>query len=83
MTSSPHHPRLTHTHTRPSPRYLACVEALPRALAYANQIPNATEVDVKKHAGLVLLSFMFGALVLGLVLIDHEHCVPGGGEHAH
>eukprot|EP00928_Gymnodinium_smaydae_P026537 TRINITY_DN20809_c0_g1_i2.p1 TRINITY_DN20809_c0_g1~~TRINITY_DN20809_c0_g1_i2.p1 ORF type:complete len:466 (-),score=58.40 TRINITY_DN20809_c0_g1_i2:338-1702(-) len=30
-----------------------------------------------------LLMFIFGAVVIGLVLLDHEHCVPGGGEGGH
>lgn len=30
-----------------------------------------------------LCAFFVGAIGIGLVLLDHEHCVPGGGEHGH
>ena len=63
--------------------YLATAEALPRALAYADQLEDHSFMSTKKHYAAVFAAFFFGALMIGLVLIEHEHCVPDGGEHAH
>jgi len=51
---------------------IACTEAMPRALASADTL-------ARKWLG--VLSFAVGAAAIGLVLLDHEHCTPGGGEH--
>ena len=32
---------------------------------------------------LSLVGFVVGAIAIGLVLLDHEHCVPGGGGGGH
>lgn len=53
---------------------IACTEAMPRALASADTL-------ARKWLG--FFSFAVGAAAIGLVLLDHEHCVPGGGEHHH
>jgi len=63
--------------------YLAASEALPRALRYAEQLESKDNAAHKKHHCIVLLSFIIGAVLIGVVLVEHEHCVPGGGAHAH
>lgn len=63
--------------------YLATTEALPRALGYSDQLEGKASSDVKKHYAVVLASFLLGAVLIGIVLTNHKHCVPGGGGHAH
>jgi len=47
----------------------------------AGRVNNLTKTT--KMRLLSILFFAFGAISIGLVLLDHEHCVPGGGGHAH
>jgi len=59
--------------------YIAFVHCMPR-LQSAKVTPLVRAVGV--------LMFILGATAIGLVLLDHEHCVPdsgegGGGGHAH
>ena len=63
--------------------YLAAVEALPRALKYSEELESPSMEMMKRHYFCVFAAFVAGAVLIGLVLINHEHCVPGGGEHAH
>ena len=70
--------------------YLAAVEALPRALRYSEELTDPDAIPeggfltaMKKHYLFVFLAFVAGVLLIGLVLINHAHCVPGGGEHGH
>jgi len=43
---------------------------------------NNTVKTMEMRVG-TILAFAFGATAIGLVLLDHEHCVPDGGGHAH
>jgi len=43
---------------------------------------NNTVKTTKMRLGSILF-FCIGAISIGLVLLDHEHCIPGGGGHAH
>ena len=69
--------------------YLAASEALPLALNGAGA--SATFAETKKHYAAVLAAFIFGAVAVGLILLNHEHCVEEsdddeGGEtdsHGH
>jgi len=47
----------------------------------AGRVNNAVKTTKMRLAS--ILFFCFGAVSIGLVLLDHEHCVPGGGGHAH
>lgn len=47
----------------------------------AGRVNNS--VKTTKMRLLSILFFVLGAVSIGLVLLDHEHCVPGGGGHAH
>ena len=40
-------------------------------------------VKTTKMRLISIFAFILGAVAIGLVLLDHEHCVPGGGGHAH
>ena len=51
--------------------HIAASEALPRVYEIAKSF------KLKFYS---LLSFIFGAVAIGLVLLDHEHCSPGGGD---
>ncbi len=53
---------------------IGATESLPRVVASAKSTV---------HRVAALLSFMLGAVVIGVVLMDHEHCEPGGGDHGH
>jgi len=50
---------------------IGATECMPRVYEYA----KSTRMRL-----LALGFFTFGALAIGLVLLDHEHCAPGGGE---
>jgi len=50
---------------------IGAVEAMPRAFA---SVKNSVQLRL-----LALCSFAVGASAIGLVLLDHEHCVAGGG----
>jgi len=62
--------------------YLAASECMPKL--YSLQLSAKTNL-------LCLISFIVGATLIGLILLDHEHCVPdtgsagegGGGGHGH
>merc|ERR1712032_917446 len=54
--------------------YLAAAECMPKV--------HQLKLSVKGNLS-CLLSFAVGAVLIGLILLDHKHCVPGGGEHAH
>merc|ERR1712054_606244 len=47
----------------------------------AGRVNNTVKTTKMRLA--TLLFFVLGAVSIGLVLLDHEHCVPGGGGHAH
>merc|ERR1712054_350913 len=47
----------------------------------AGRVNNAVKTT-KMRLGSILF-FCIGAISIGLVLLDHEHCIPGGGAHAH
>jgi zinc transporter ZupT len=54
---------------------IGATEGLPRVVASAKSTV---------HRVAALLSFALGAVVIGVVLTEHEHCQPGGGgEHGH
>ena len=36
-----------------------------------------------KHMALVVLAFVLGAVAIGLILLDHEHCDAGGAHAGH
>mmetsp|Transcript_52787 Transcript_52787/g.147028 ORF Transcript_52787/g.147028 Transcript_52787/m.147028 type:complete len:483 (+) Transcript_52787:90-1538(+) len=60
--------------------YLAAVECMPKV--HQLKLPLQGRLSC-------LLSFVVGAILIGLILLDHKHCVPeaadgsGGGGHAH
>eukprot|EP00928_Gymnodinium_smaydae_P096976 TRINITY_DN8679_c0_g1_i1.p1 TRINITY_DN8679_c0_g1~~TRINITY_DN8679_c0_g1_i1.p1 ORF type:complete len:455 (-),score=78.46 TRINITY_DN8679_c0_g1_i1:249-1463(-) len=54
--------------------HIAATECMPRA--YNPQLSGLVRACS-------LGMFVFGAVVIGLVLLDHEHCVPAGGEGHH
>jgi len=62
--------------------YLAASECMPKL--YSLKLSAKTNL-------LCLISFIVGATLIGLILLDHEHCVPdtgsagegGGGGHGH
>jgi len=55
--------------------YVGLTECFPRINDYANTFVLRIGA---------LLCFAVGAIAIGLVLLDHEHCVAGGGDaHAH
>jgi zinc transporter ZupT len=62
--------------------YIAFVECMPKVMSAKVSIPVRA---------LAMFVFMIGAIAIGLVLLDHEHCVPpspdgsepAGGHHAH
>ena len=48
----------------------------------AGRVNNTVKTTVMRLSS--ILAFCIGAISIGLVLLDHEHCVPGGGHaHAH
>ncbi len=53
---------------------IGATEGLPRVV---------TSAKSTVHRVAALLSFMFGAVIIGVVLMDHEHCELGGGDHGH
>merc|ERR1712224_169891 len=53
--------------------HVAATECMPRV--YSELLGLRTRIGC-------LVAFLIGAIGIGLVLLDHEHCVPGGG-HAH
>ena len=64
--------------------YLATVEALPRAFQESEKLEDQSTQSVKKHYAAVLASWFIGCLFIGLVLMNHKHCVPEGEDaHAH
>jgi len=60
--------------------YLAAVECMPKV--HNPKLPAGVRM-------LCLLVFIFGTVLIGLILLDHEHCVPdtdepkAAGGHAH
>ena len=71
--------------------YLAAAEAMPLALAYSNKLKAQSFGAIKRHYAIVLFAFVVGAAAVGLILFNHEHCVPepvdgaavsSGGAHA-
>lgn len=61
--------------------YLGLSEALPFAFNLADKASDSVKVHYLK----VLGAFALGAIAIGLVLIDHEHCTGGDddGDDAH
>ena len=49
-------------------------ECMPRVYQAAKTIPLRC---------LGVLAFFLGALAIGLVLLDHQHCSAGGGQDGH
>ena len=64
--------------------YLGASETIPKALALSD---GQSFNEVKVHYLNVLAWFIIGAILVGLILLDHEHCEgeaeEGGGGHAH
>ena len=56
--------------------YLAAAEALPLALAYSDKLKAQSFGAIKRHYAIVLFCFVVGATAVGLILLDHQHCVP-------
>jgi len=54
--------------------YIAAVECMPRV--------HRLQLSPKNN-GLCLLAFVVGTVIIGLILLDHEHCAPGGHAHGH
>eukprot|EP00747_Dinoflagellata_sp_TGD_P135081 gnl/TRDRNA2_/TRDRNA2_175417_c5_seq2.p1 gnl/TRDRNA2_/TRDRNA2_175417_c5~~gnl/TRDRNA2_/TRDRNA2_175417_c5_seq2.p1 ORF type:complete len:335 (-),score=67.16 gnl/TRDRNA2_/TRDRNA2_175417_c5_seq2:525-1421(-) len=56
--------------------YIAAVECMPKV----HELKLSARTNL-----LCLLAFTLGAVLIGLILLDHEHCVPddGSGGHAH
>merc|ERR1712178_75847 len=55
--------------------YLGASETIPKALAMGNKMDNMT---LKKHYAIILGCFLLGAILVGLILLNHEHCSPPG-----
>jgi zinc transporter ZupT len=59
--------------------YIACTEAAVHATHSAREFPPAKRL-------LLFLCFAAGAVGIGLVLLDHEHCAPKDADdsgHGH
>ena len=59
--------------------YIACTEAAVHAIHNAREFPPAKRL-------LLFLCFAAGAVGIGLVLLDHEHCAPKDADdsgHGH
>merc|ERR1712070_558138 len=62
--------------------YIAFVECMPKVMS--------AKVTVPQRA-MAIFAFMIGVIAIGLVLLDHEHCIPqtadgeagGHGHHGH
>ena len=54
-----------------------------KILYFQHYTTHSVLLAMFEHYVVVLASFVLGAVLIGLVLINHEHCVPGGGAHAH
>eukprot|EP00756_Hemistasia_phaeocysticola_P026155 Hpha_TRINITY_DN16044_c0_g1::TRINITY_DN16044_c0_g1_i3::g.120138::m.120138/K14718/SLC39A12, ZIP12; solute carrier family 39 (zinc transporter), member 12 len=58
-------------------------------IALTECMPRMQEIGTLSVRAGALLFFLIGAIAIGLVLLDHEHCAAGGGEdgghagHAH
>ena len=55
-------------------------------IAASDVLPDLLENDKKHSPGVVLrhlLLMAVGVVALGLTLLHHEHCAPGGHAHAH
>ena len=69
---------------RPSARprsyiYLGATVSLPAALSAGKGVGEAAREH--KHTAVVLAAFVLGAVAIGLILIDHEHCDAGHEGH--
>ena len=53
---------------------IGCVECMPKMV-------NPALTPVRKMA--CILFFIVGAVLIGLVLLDHEHCISEGDGHDH
>lgn len=51
---------------------IGCVECMPKMV-------NSALTPTQKAT--CVLAFIFGAVLIGLVLLDHEHCIAEGGGH--
>ena len=65
--------------------YLAASEVLPWGIALYSKLDLGGDPSAaaKKLYAQILAGFMFGSIVIGLILLGHEHCAPGGHDHAH
>ena len=69
--------------------YLGASEALPYAFGLYSKLDLQSGSTVRKHYLKCLAAFAIGAIGIGLVLLDHEHCVPetddadASGGHGH
>merc|ERR1712178_362703 len=59
--------------------YLGASETIPKALELGNGMETT---DLKKHYAVVLVTFLIGAILVGLILFDHEHCSPPADDDA-
>eukprot|EP00553_Chaetoceros_curvisetus_P007054 CAMPEP_0204631856 /NCGR_PEP_ID=MMETSP0717-20131115/23654_1 /ASSEMBLY_ACC=CAM_ASM_000666 /TAXON_ID=230516 /ORGANISM="Chaetoceros curvisetus" /LENGTH=99 /DNA_ID=CAMNT_0051649543 /DNA_START=41 /DNA_END=340 /DNA_ORIENTATION=- len=53
---------------------IGCVECMPKMV-------NPALSPARK--GVCILMFIIGAVLIGLVLLDHEHCIADGHDHGH
>lgn len=57
--------------------YLGCVETLPWALEKA---PMGDAQKTKDHYSIVLAAWVIGCVLVGIILINHEHCMPSSDD---
>jgi len=57
--------------------YLGFSETIPKAL----ELPAGKPVEeIRSHYAIVFGCFLFGAIIIALILFGHEHCSEGGDE---
>ena len=63
--------------------YLACSEVIPWAIALYNKMDLGDDAAgaAKQLYLKIMMGFAFGSIVIGLILLGHEHCAPGGHHH--
>merc|ERR1719336_1462582 len=53
-------------------------------IAACECVPKIYELKLSAQLqSLCLLAFIIGAVLIGLILLDHEHCAPEGHAHGH
>lgn len=56
--------------------YIGAVETIPRAIQAIGSVELSS---VRKHYAVLVSAFIFGAILVALILFDHEHC-DGGSD---